>query len=385
MAAALRQAAVAEGQPVHGGLSGCAREGHEVPIHLVPGPHPLALDGAPQGHQAIAPGRGPLVLQGLGRGVHAPLQVGLQLGGVPREDPRGLLHQALVLLPIDQPDAGRAAELELVLDAGPRAIVHLVVGTVPQGDQAMQVREGPTHGAGTGVGPEEAAATAGLLVVGPVRPHELQPREPLGQVQPQHQERLVVLEPQVVRRLVLLDEGVLQQQRLRLGARNDGLDPVRVEPQRGRVGPPIAPLPPVRTQPRPQVRRLPHVQDLPLRIAKQVHARPRRHVAQGPAGLAHERCCSPSAGHARAAGSGLPAERERAALPPESRPPEPRQEPPTGTGWRSRSSCSTSAPRSAGARGATAGSGGPRQQPARRAAGGSAGRGSGSRRRLPRS
>jgi len=69
----------------------------------------------------------------------------LQLLGVSREDPDGSLYETPILCLTDEVDAWRRAELKLMLQAGPRAMVEHVIGTVTQWDDSVQLQERATH------------------------------------------------------------------------------------------------------------------------------------------------------------------------------------------------------------------------------------------------
>jgi hypothetical protein len=155
------------------------------------------------------------VLRGL---VHARLQRLDQLLALALQEQHGLVHRARVGLAVDLEDARPRAALDLVLQAGPRAVVQDVVVTRAQAEVLVEHAQGLPHRGRRVVGAEVLGAVALLAA------HDLDARPLRLGVDAQRQEILVVAQLYVVPRLMRLDQAVLEEQRLLLVARDDRLD-----------------------------------------------------------------------------------------------------------------------------------------------------------------
>jgi hypothetical protein len=90
----------------------------------------------------VAHAGGLLVLFLLGERVHFAFQAFDRLGGVAGEHLEGGVHVAAVVVHRDERSAGRAAEPDLVVDAGARAVREFVVGAVTQAEDAVEGAKG---------------------------------------------------------------------------------------------------------------------------------------------------------------------------------------------------------------------------------------------------
>jgi hypothetical protein len=177
---------------------------------------------------------GDLELEPLGREAHLVAQA-LQHGrGAALQDLDGLVEQAVVVVALDQADARGRAAPDLVLDAGPHAVLEHAVLAVAQRHDLVQEPQRAAHRRRRRVGPE----VRGAVVAPPA--DEAEPRPGLGTVEAQEQERLVVLELDVVGRLALLDDRVLEQQRLLLGRGREELDVGRLALEEAQLRPAVA-------------------------------------------------------------------------------------------------------------------------------------------------
>ena len=149
------------------------------------------------------------------------VELSLDLLVAPGEEGDDAVDRAAVLLAVDVADAGRLAALDVVVQAG-RAAAPAGLGAVAgakQEDLLEQVERAP-HLLGVGVGAEVGAVAAVALA------REVDARELLVEGDRDVGVGLVVAQADVEARLVLLDEVLLEQQRLRLGGGDRGLDRV---------------------------------------------------------------------------------------------------------------------------------------------------------------
>jgi hypothetical protein len=148
------------------------------------------------------------------------LQVALYVPVPARQEVHDRLDVAPVLVAVDVADAGRLTPLDVVVEARhPRPPAGLGALAGPVLEKLPQQLEGLAHPPGTRERPE-------VRPPGPVAlPREVHPRELLVQAHPYVRVRLVVPEPDVEPRPVTLDELLLCEQRLRLGLRDQEVDP----------------------------------------------------------------------------------------------------------------------------------------------------------------
>ena len=137
----------------------------------------------------------------------------LHLGRLARQEQHRVLDQRRIVALADQPDAGRAAPLDLEEQAGPRPALEHRVRAGAQQEGLLQLVQRPVDAARRGEGPEVAPR---LLAQAAVLLHL---RERMVGGDEDVREALVVAEQHVVARLQLLDQVLLEQQRLGLGLR----------------------------------------------------------------------------------------------------------------------------------------------------------------------
>ena len=235
--------------------------------------------------EAVADAGGHLEFEACRRVRHRRLELILDGIAAPGQELPRLLEQLPVLGRADPPDARRRAPLDLVLQAGPRAVVEDAVGAGAQRKGAQQRRERLVDRAGRRERPEIVA----VLALRPAMPADARKRLLLGGLADVDVgERLVVAQDDVERRPVPLDHVALEQQRLDVARRGHHLEPMRqrhhaLQPgaQRRRFG--------VRGQPLLQGFGLADVQDLALGIEHAVDAGPvrqGRHMAVDQRGAA---------------------------------------------------------------------------------------------------
>ncbi len=149
--------------------------------------------------------------------LHAGFHLAHHVGTVAFEEAHGAIDVVRVARGIDQSDARRAAAMDLVQQAGPRAVrVHGVFAGA-QAKDLLQQLDAVLDRPGVRVRAEDAGAPVDrAAVVGHAR------EGMLGELQVRV--GLVVAEHHVVARRQRLDQVVLEQQRLGLGARDRRLD-----------------------------------------------------------------------------------------------------------------------------------------------------------------
>ena len=159
----------------------------------------------------VPQGGGALELHRFRGGLHLGGKLFLHRRGLAREEPRGVADEAGILLFRDVTHARRAAALDLVEQARPRAAFERGVRAVPQQEDLLQLVQRPVHGTGAGEGTVVVALLGlGAPVLLDLRKRVFPADEDIG-------ERLVVAQQHVVARLELLDEVLLQEQGLGLG------------------------------------------------------------------------------------------------------------------------------------------------------------------------
>ena len=162
---------------------------------------------------------GALVVLAPARGDHGLAHLLAHVAGAPVEELHHVLDHPPVVLHALPAHARRQAAADVVVEAGPLPpLGGQVVGAAPHGVEAPDDRERAPQLADVGVGAE----VPGPRNVAPAGDEH--PGERLGQRHGDRGIALVVLEPDVEPGPVLLDEVVLEDQRLRLGGHDDGLD-----------------------------------------------------------------------------------------------------------------------------------------------------------------
>ena len=223
----------------------------------------LALEQRADGLQAVAVERGALVVLLARVPVHAVLEIALDLLEAPAQERDHAVDPLPVLLLGHVADAGRPAALDVVVEAGGAGVAARLgaLAAAQLEDLAQQV-ERAAHALGARVGAEVDAVAPVPLA------REVDARELLVEADRDVGVRLVVAQPDVEARLVLLDEGLLGEQRLRLGGDHERLEVVDLVGQRARaVERRICKM---ACNPLPERLRLAHVDDAPAGVAEQV-------------------------------------------------------------------------------------------------------------------
>ena len=179
-----------------------------------PGPVPVVLDRA----QEVAAAGRLLELLVRGRPLHSRLEGAGQLGHAALEEETGVLDVLAVIGLGDRADAGRRAELELVLETG--ALAAAEDGVLAAADEEVLVDE--VDGRAGPPGRAEGAEIAGAVRLD--LPAEVDAGPGLAGRHLEVGEALVVLEAEVEAGLVLLDVIVLQEGGFLLGAGQDVID-----------------------------------------------------------------------------------------------------------------------------------------------------------------
>ena len=245
------------------------RHGDDVGVVIGPRRHDLLRLQRLQVRQLIAQPRRLLEFQALGCGFHAPPEILLNLVVTPLEHLDGRPHVAGVAVLGDEPDARGGASLNLVLQAGTRAVREIGVLAVAQPEELLQLLQGLANRTRRRVRPEEPA---GLLARAPI---EREARKIVARVEMQERKALVVAEQDVEARAMRLDEVELEQQRLGVGVRDGDFHAGGLRHQRLNLGVHVARLE-VGAHPALQVSRLADVENLALGIQHAIHARTRR-------------------------------------------------------------------------------------------------------------
>ena len=171
--------------------------------------------------QPVADRRGLLEGEVLARRLHLRLELGLDGAAAAGQERPGLLDQRGIVLGPDPADAGCRAALDLILQAGPGAVLEDAVGARADREGAQQRAERLVDRARRG----ERAEIVAVLALGAAMPAD--PRERLllrGLADIDVGERLVVAQDDVERRPVPLDHVAFEQQRLDVARRGDHLE-----------------------------------------------------------------------------------------------------------------------------------------------------------------
>ena len=131
-------ATVAVEEHLHAGLPAVLRERHHVGIVDRADVDALARGDVGERLEAVADRRRLLELERLGRRRHPGLQLGPDLVAAAGEEGLGLLEQERVVGRRDAADARRRAALDLILQAGPGAVLEDAVGAGAQRERAQQ-------------------------------------------------------------------------------------------------------------------------------------------------------------------------------------------------------------------------------------------------------
>ena len=190
----------------------------------------------------------------------------LQVGPLSAQEVCRLIGKGLIVLGLDQPDAGRRTALDLVQHAGPRAHTVDTVLTGAQQEGFLQCVQRPHDRPGTG----ERTEIVALIHLGPAILLDL------GRFMvPADQDvgkRFVVTQQYVETRLKALDETRFQQQRFGLRLGDHELHPLG---HGDHAGDPLGMTaePRIVRDPRLQVARLAHIQDIVMFTEHAIDAR----------------------------------------------------------------------------------------------------------------
>ncbi len=211
---------------LHRGLQLVLRQGEHVRVRGVREHDRVALQGALQGTEVVAqPGR-PLEVELGGGGAHLRLQTSGEALGVAGEEVGDVVDELPVLLGAHPPDAGRRALADVAEQAGSPDLggpLEHSGAAGPYREHAQQLVDRLPDRPGVGVRPE----VPGALLLRTAK--DLHPRVLLAHGDGEPGIGLVVAVLDVEPRVELLDPGVLQLQRLDLGADDRPLDPGRGE------------------------------------------------------------------------------------------------------------------------------------------------------------
>ena len=230
---------------------------------------------AGEGADAVAELGRLLELQDVAGFLHAHRQMALDGLAVAFEEGMGLGHQGGVVRAADPLGARRATALDLMEQAGPRAVGENRIGARAQQEHALQHGQGLVDRPGRGEGTEVIALAVARTAVlehpgkGVVRRHQ------------DGRERFVVAQVDVVAGRVAFDQVGFQQQRLGLGVGGDEFHGRRLRHhavdavgEARRAGVAFHPLL--------QVLRLAHVEDVAAAVDHAVDAgRRRQHLEMG--------------------------------------------------------------------------------------------------------
>ena len=203
----------ADEEDLHAGLAALLVQRHHVGLLDPFRVDPLVRLHVGQRPDAVADRRRPLELHRPAGRRHGLGKLLLHLGRSPGEEQYRVLDHDRIVGFRDQPDAGRAAPLDLVQEARPRPAGEHRVRAGAQQERLLQLVERPVHAAGRGEGAEVAPRLlARAAVLADLREGVAGGDLDVG-------EALVVAQEHVVARLQLLDQVLLQEQRLGLALR----------------------------------------------------------------------------------------------------------------------------------------------------------------------
>ena len=219
--------------------------------------------------ELIAQPRRVFEIEPLGGRLHAPSELLLDFVVAAFQHLDGSAGIARITFFGDEPDAGRRAPLDLVLQTWPRPICEIGILAIAQPEELLQLLQSLANGAGRGVWAEE---TAGLLARTAI---EAQARKFVLRVQMHEGKTLVVPKHDVEARAVLLDEIELEQQGFRIRIRDRDFHARGLRDQRLHFGMYVARLE-IRAHAAFQIACLADIEDLALCIQHAIYARPGR-------------------------------------------------------------------------------------------------------------
>ncbi len=246
----------------------------------------LLLERLLHGAEVVTEAGGLLEVEGLRRGVHLaahPLDEGT---GVAADEVAEVVDDRAVVVGADVAHARRRALVDVAQQARPADLagpLEDAVAARAHRKHPQQLVDGLADGPGVAVGAE----VLGALALGPAAHHH--PRELVADRDRQPGVGLVVAVLDVEARVELLDPGVLQLERLDLGAHDRPLDAGPARHHRGGALVEAGRVLEVRRQPGPQVLGLADVDHPTARVAEPVDPRlrgdrPRRGPVVGPTG-----------------------------------------------------------------------------------------------------
>ncbi len=195
--------------------------GEDVGLGVFGKHHGVALEDAAQRGDVVAVAGGLLVLEPRDGVGHLALELLDEARALPAHELAELGGELLVVLGADPAHAGGRALVDVAEQAGPAggfgALEH-AHGAAAHREDAQQGVEGLADR----LGRVERAEVLGVLALVPA--HDLRARVGLPHGDREVRVGLVVAEDDVEARVVLLDPGVLQLQRLQLGAHHGPLD-----------------------------------------------------------------------------------------------------------------------------------------------------------------
>ena len=236
----------------------------------------LALGERPEAGEGVPQHRRALELLALGRASHLRLDQRTHQGDLAPEHLRRSVDLRPVRLRTDRPDAGGAADLEVVVEARLLREPHAPAQLEEVAEELLDA----SSLAGARVRPEEEQARP---TPGPA--DEDDPRDLLADRDREVRVAPVVLQENVVRRLVLLDEVRFEEERLALRRRGSELDARALRDDRPVL---LDARPQVVEDPTPQAAGLPHVDDLPAGRPEEIDPRNIRAPPEPLAGLRGE-------------------------------------------------------------------------------------------------
>ena len=227
--------------------------------------HVLALLHPPQVGDAVPVARGALELQGRAGGLHLHLEFVEHRGAFAFQEHHRQTHVVGVAVLVYEAHAGRAAPLDLVLQAGPRTVLEEAVRARAHAKELLQNVQAVAHRGGAGKRPEKTSAPLGAPMEGEAWVRMLRKLD-VGI-------RLVVPQQDVEARTFGFDEALLKQQRLGLAAGDGDLDVPRFAGEGEGLGGKTGGAK-IGRHPRLEIARLAHVQRFAAVADHAVDARP---------------------------------------------------------------------------------------------------------------
>ena len=225
------QFAAADEEDLHAGFAVGARHGQHIRIEVVGGKHDLlSLDDGLHRLELIAQGAGLLEAHFVRGLLHRGLQARHNGVAAPAQE----CHQVGDHLPIagliDRPDAGRRAELDVVVQTGS----FVLAGDDPIAGQIRENASEGIQGLVDGPGRRVGAEVSRAVITHLARHRHLGVR--FGPMDLDVRIALVILEADVVLRPMLLDQIHLEDQRFQLRSHEDPFDVRNLPHQTPRLG-----------------------------------------------------------------------------------------------------------------------------------------------------